>query len=66
MFQEKKPYMDKAAELKAEYGKAKEGNADENEVEDEAENEAEKEDVRLNLFAIYSIIYWLFCFILWV
>lgn len=46
--EEKKPYLDKAAELKADYSKAMEGNGDDNEVEDKAENEvedkAEKED----------------------
>lgn len=31
--------MDKAAELKADYSKAMEGNGDDNEVEDKAENE---------------------------
>lgn len=49
--------MDKAAELKADYSKAMEGNGDDNEVEDKAENEvedkAEKEDVNAqNLFKV--------------
>ncbi|KAL9453210.1 hypothetical protein AB3S75_008915 [Citrus x aurantiifolia] len=39
--EEKKPYLDKAAELKADYSKAMEGNGDDNEVEDKADNEVE-------------------------
>lgn len=35
--------MDKAAELKADYSKAMEGNGGDNEVEDEAENEVKDE-----------------------
>lgn len=49
--------MDKAAELKADYSKAMEGNGGDNEVEDKADNEvedkAENEDVNAqNLFKV--------------